>query len=53
MPKKTNNKKVMTSLYIREDLKQALHKIGEEEDRSLGWLINRAVEEYLERRQNE
>ncbi len=50
MPKKTNNKKVMTSLYIRKDLKRELDKIGNEEDRSLGWLINRAVEEYLERR---
>lgn len=52
MPKKADIKKVMTSLYIREDMKLELDKIGKKEDRSFGWLINKAVEEYLKRRQN-
>ena len=52
MQKKANNKKVMTSLYIRQDLKQELNKIGREEDRSFGWLVNQAVEEFLKRRQH-
>ena len=51
MQKKTFSKKVMTSLYIRQDLKKELDKIGREEDRSFGWLVNQAVEEFLERRQ--
>lgn len=53
MLKSANNKKVMTSLYIRQDLKQELEKIGKEKDRSFGWLVNKAVKEFLERRQHE
>ncbi len=52
MQKKETIKKVMTSLYIREDFKERLDKIGKEEDRSFGWLINKAVEEYLARRKS-
>ena len=52
MQKKTANEKVMTSLYIQKDLKQELDKIGKEEDRSFGWLVNTAVKEFLERRKS-
>lgn len=50
MPKRKENKKVMTSFYIREDFKELLEKIGREEDRSFGWLVNKAVEEFLKGR---
>jgi hypothetical protein len=53
MPKKANNKKVMTSLYIEKDLREKLDQIGKEEDRSFGWLVNYYLKKGLdsERRQ--
>ena len=47
MPRKINTEKVMTSLWIDKDLKDELDKIAEEEDRTLGWLINHFVREGL------
>jgi len=51
MPRKKKTEKVMTSLWIDKDLKDQLDEIAEEEDRTLGWLINHFIREGLKGRE--
>jgi predicted transcriptional regulator len=37
------------SVYLPDDLWEALERIGSKQDRSTNWLIRRAVQEYLEK----
>jgi Ribbon-helix-helix protein, copG family len=41
---------VRWSIWLDEKTVAALKKIGEEEDRPVGWLIRKAVEEFIQRR---
>lgn len=42
-----------TTVRLSKEVEQALNKLAERTERSRSWLINRAVEEYLLRDQNE
>jgi len=48
MTPKKNNETPTFSIRLDRDLREKLAKIAEKEDRSLGWLINKAVEEYVQ-----
>jgi predicted transcriptional regulator len=37
-------------IRISVELRDRLRKVAQEEDRSVGWLIRKAVEEFLSRR---
>jgi predicted transcriptional regulator len=41
---------VRWSIWLDEKTVAALKKIGDEEDRPVGWLIRKAVEEFIQRR---
>ncbi|HEU0050311.1 MAG TPA: ribbon-helix-helix protein, CopG family [Nitrososphaera sp.] len=41
---------VRWSIWLDEKTVAALKKIGEGEDRPIGWLIRKAVEEFIQRR---
>lgn len=38
------------TFYFNDRLKQELEKVADEEDRTMSWMINKAVKEYLKRR---
>ena len=50
MPNIPKNKTI--SLAITEDMKEAIDKIAEKEERSSSWIVRKAIEEYIERKQN-
>lgn len=50
MPNIPKNKTI--SLAITEDMKEAIDKIAEKEERSSSWVVRKAIEEYIERKQN-
>jgi predicted transcriptional regulator len=39
------------TLWLDSPAVAALKKIGKQDERSVGWLVRKAVEEFLERRQ--
>jgi predicted transcriptional regulator len=44
---------VRQSLWLTPETLDALKKIGQREDRPVGWLIRKAVEEFVERQKSE
>lgn len=40
---------VIQTVRLDEKTLAALKKIGEKQDRTVGWLVRKAVEEYVER----
>ena len=40
-----------TSVKVKSGLKERLEQLAKEDDRSPHWLMNRAIEEYLDRRE--
>jgi len=50
MPNIPKNKTI--SLAITEDMKEAIDKIAEKEERSSSWIVRKAIEEYIERKQD-
>lgn len=50
MPNIPKNKTI--SLAITEDMKEAIDKIAKKEERSSSWIVRKAIEEYIERKQN-
>lgn len=39
--------KYITSIYLEEELRQQYHKRAVLEDRSVNWLMNKALQAYL------
>jgi predicted transcriptional regulator len=37
-------------IRVSVELRDRLRKVAEEDDRSIGWILRQAAEEYLERR---
>jgi len=44
------NEKQMFSMWLDVELREKLNKIAEREDRSVAWLINDAIKQYVERK---
>ncbi|MFD8556652.1 CopG family ribbon-helix-helix protein [Streptosporangium canum] len=44
--------KAVTSVRLSDEQTQALDAIAQSVDRSRSWLISKAVDEFIERRQN-
>jgi len=52
MTPKQSSDMVRQSFWLSPKTLDTLKKIGEKEDRPVGWLIRRAVEEFVERKGN-
>jgi len=50
MKRQKNSKQIFT-LWLDVELREKLNKIAEREDRSVAWLINDAIKQYIKRRQ--
>jgi predicted transcriptional regulator len=46
-------KSVTISLAIPAELKEAIEKVAEKEERSLSWIVRKAIQEYLEKYKGE
>ncbi len=50
MKEKKNQRGSIYSFYFDDRLKPELEQVAKEEDRSMSWIINKAISEYLQRR---
>ena len=41
------------SLSIPDEMSEGLNKILKEDDRTLSWVVRKAIQEYLEKRKNQ
>ena len=46
-------KSVTISLAIPAELKEAIEKVAGKEERSLSWIVRKAIQEYLEKYKGE
>jgi predicted transcriptional regulator len=42
-----------TSIKLKQGLKERIDRLAKEEDRSAHWLMNRAIEEYVDRKEKQ
>lgn len=46
-PKENNYNGTATTLYLNKELKEALKEVAAENDRSISYIVNKAVREYF------